>query len=80
MASASAVKCEALSMDYEFLAAGIVFAVWRLFLGVLRLVRFWATRSATAVIKSSLSISGANSSWRVVFLSTNERRALLICV
>ncbi len=27
-------------LDYEFLAAGIVFAVWRLFLGVLRLVRF----------------------------------------
>ena len=67
-------------LDYEFLAAGIAFAVGRFFLGVLRLVRFWATRSATAVIKSSLSISGANSSWRVVFVSTNERRALLICV
>ena len=54
-------------LDYEFLAAGIVFAVRRLFLAVLRLLPFWATRSTTAVIKSSLSVSSANSSWCVVF-------------
>ena len=53
-------------MDYEFLAAGIVFAVWRLFAGVLRRVRFWATRSATAEIKSSLSINAFSArSWAV---------------